>query len=414
MNRLGVLAVLLRLGLATTAQPGALAAAERDPPGANVESVIAVARRLSPDLAAARLEADAASHKVGAAGVLDDPTVTFQAWDVNGRGVGQRWVGVEQQFRLWGKLDLERSAATADAEAARLQSDAAETDLIARVKTVYAQYYATRRAVDLAASVKARVDEALALLRLKYGPTAVEQQDVVKAEIEAATAASDVARREGEAKAAAARLNALIGRGAQAPLAAPRGFRPLRTKLTLAGAQAMARAANPALAATEAQLRSATRTKELTDLNYYPDVTIGADFVQRPSGDNSGMFKLGFKAPLQYEAKDAEQRAAVARLGAAQMRNDAIRIRLDGDVAEAWFGLEAVRKSIRIFEQRQLPPARLSVETARAGFQGGTTDLAVLLDAERRLRALELELLALRVDEQARYAELERLAGGAL
>jgi outer membrane protein TolC len=159
---------------------------------------------------------------------------------------------------------------------------------------------------------------------------------------------------------------------------------------------------------------SATRTKELTDLNYYPDVTLGADFVQRPTGENSGQFKLGFKVPLQYEAKDAEQRAASSKLGAAQMRNEAIRIRLDGDVAEAWFGLEAVRKSIRIFERRQLPPARLSVETARTGFQAGTTDLAALLDAERRLRAVELELLALKAEEQAKYAELERLAGGSL
>ena len=223
-----------------------------------------------------------------------------------------------------------------------------------------------------------------------------------------------MARREGEAKSAAARLNALIGRGAQAPLAAPRGFRALKSKLTLARVQATARAANPTLAATEAQVRSATRTKELTDLNYYPDVTVGADFVQRPSGENSGQFKLGFKVPLQYEAKDAEQRAATSKLGAAQMRDDAIRIRLDGDVAEASFALEAVRKAIRIFERRQLPSARLLVETARAGFQAGTTDLAALLDAERRLRAAELELLALKVEEQSRYAELERLAGGAI
>jgi outer membrane protein TolC len=174
MNRRRIFLVLSGLGVAATVWPWKLSAAESGPPGATVESVVAVARGLSPELAAARLDADAASYKAGAAGVLDDPTLTFQAWDVNGRGVGQRWVGVEQQFRLWGKLDLERSAATAEAEAARHLSDAAESDLIARVKAVYAQYCATRRAVELAASLRARVDESLALLRLKYGPTAVE------------------------------------------------------------------------------------------------------------------------------------------------------------------------------------------------------------------------------------------------
>ncbi len=96
------------------------------------------------------------------------------------------------------------------------------------------------------------------------------------------------------------------------------------------------------------------------------------------------------------------------------MRYDAIRIRLDGDVAEATLGLEAVRKTIRIVEQRQVPPACLSVETAASCFQAGPTDLAAVLDAECRLRAVKFELLKLKVDEQARYAELERLARGSL
>jgi len=390
-------------------------AIERNIPGSTIESVIACARQLSPELAAAALDADAAGHKVGSAGALADPTVTLEAWDVNSRGVGQRRFGVEQEFRLWGKRDLERGVAIADAEAARHQSRAADTDLIARVKTVYAQYGAAHQATELSTGLKRRVDEILAILRMRYGGvTSVDQQEVIKAEIEAATAEADVVRRQGEEKSAAARLNALIGRESQAPLAQPRGFRPLKTKLKLAAVQTLARAANPMLAATDAQVSAATSAKELTDLNYYPDLTLGARYVNRPRGEDSGEFLLGFKVPLQYEAKDAEQRAAGSRLGAAQARSDAIRIRLDGEVAEAWFRLEAVRKAIRILEQRQLPPARLSVESARSGFQAGATELSSVLEVERRLRTIELELLKLKVEEQAEYAELERLAGGKL
>lgn len=408
LRRIAVPALLLSMASAAFA-------VERDAmPGASVESVVAFAKRLSPELAASILDADAAAHRVGAAGVQPDPTVTLQAWDVNGKGVGQVWVGAEQTFRLWGKTDLEKGVASAEADVARHQSHAIELDLIARIKAAYAQYNAAHRGVELSTSLARRVDQLAELLRLRYGASSVSQQEVIKAELEAANAAAEVARREGEEKSAAARLNALIGRAAQAPLAAPKGFPALKGKMTLAGVQELARSSNPQLAATHAQVRSATGTKELTDLNYYPDVTAGANLVQRRNGETSGMFLLGFKVPLQYEAKDAEQRAASASLGAAQARNDALRIRLDGEVAEAWFRLEAIRKALRIFEQRQLPPARLSVETARQGFDAGSTDLATLLDAERRLRAVELELLALRIEEQAKYADLERLAGGPL
>ncbi|WP_442756188.1 TolC family protein [Methylocystis sp. JAN1] len=369
---------------------------------------------MSPELAASVLDADAAAQRVDAAGVQPDPTVTLQAWDVNSKGVGQRWIGAEQTFRLWGKTDLEKGIAAANADAARHQSHAVELDLVARVKSAYAQYAASHRALELSKALKQRVDQLAELLRLRYGASAVNQQEVIKAELEAANAAADVARREGDEKSATVRLNALIGREALAQLAAPKGFPALRTKMTLAAVQELARSSNPQLAATHAQVRSATGTKELTDLNYYPDITAGANLVQRQNGENSGMFLLGFKVPLQYEAKDAEQRAASANLGAAQARNDALRIRLDGEVAEAWFRLEAVRKALKIFEQRQLPPARLSVETAQKGFEAGTTDLAALLESERRLRAVELELLALKSEEQSKYADLERLAGGSL
>lgn len=404
--------VFLWIAIGLSASP--VSGAEKSLPGATAESVVALARRLSPELAAAVLDADAALQRVGAAGVQPDPTITLQAWDVNSKGVGQRWIGVEQTFRLWGKTDLEKGVAQADADASRHQSQAMEVDLVARVKTAYAQYSAAQRAWELSKSLAQRVDQLLELLRLRYGASSVDQQEVIKSELEAANAAADVARREGDVKSSAARLNALIGRDARAPLAAPKGFPALKTKLTLTGVQDLARSSNPQLAATHAQVRSATSAKELTDLNYYPDITAGANFVQRQSGENSGMFLLGFKVPLQYEAKDAEQRAASASLGAAQARNEALRIRLDGDVAEAWYRLEAIRKAIKIFEQRQLPPARLSVETARSGFDAGTTNLATLLESERRLRAVELELLALKVEEQSKYADLERLAGGAL
>jgi len=67
-------------------------------------------------------------------------------------------------------------------------------------------------------------------------------QDVIKAEIEAETAEGDV-RRQGEQKAAEARLNALIGRPSLAPLAAPTELRS--SSLSAYARQALGRSANP-------------------------------------------------------------------------------------------------------------------------------------------------------------------------
>ena len=288
-------------------------------PGATVESVVAYAKRLNPTVAAASLDFDAAVHKIGTAGVLADPTLILEAWDVNRLGVGQRRFGLEQEFKLWGKYGLERDIAQSDADAAKFQGRATVTELIAQVVAAHGEYNAAHEAVGISREIKRRFDEILGLLRSRYGTTSVDQQEVIKAELESATAEGDVVRREGELKSATARLNSLIGRPSLAPLAAPTGFRAAKA-ISLTQAQALARSANPLLALAGAQTNSAAQTKSLTDLNYYPDVTLGAKYVQRPvsnfpSGD-TGEFMLGAKLPLHYEVKDAEQRAAAARCSA--------------------------------------------------------------------------------------------------
>ena len=90
MTRASGIVSLAAIGATTAALWLSPAEAGDQPlPGATVESVVAVARRLNPTVAAA-LDFDAAVHKIGTAGVLADPTLVLEAWDVNSLGVGQR------------------------------------------------------------------------------------------------------------------------------------------------------------------------------------------------------------------------------------------------------------------------------------------------------------------------------------
>src|SRR5260370_7113512 len=123
------------------------AAGDQAMPGARVESVVGLARRLNPTVAAAALGFDAAVHKIGTAGVLADPTLVLEAWDVNSLGVGQRRFGIEQEFKLWGKYGLERDIAQADADAAKFQGRATVTELIAQGIAAHGEYNSPYQAV---------------------------------------------------------------------------------------------------------------------------------------------------------------------------------------------------------------------------------------------------------------------------
>ena len=109
-----IVAALIASGPASAQDVGA--------PGATVESVLALGRRLSPELRAVALDTEAAAARADAAGRLDDPTFRAMSDEVDrtsGPRINKTYLSIEQEVPLWGKLELRRSAALAVVDAAR-------------------------------------------------------------------------------------------------------------------------------------------------------------------------------------------------------------------------------------------------------------------------------------------------------
>ena len=92
------------------------AAPKTTAPGSTVGELVALARQLSPELAAAGLNAEAAVARITSAGALPDPVgrITTDNLDqrnvsMNGRTTQYRLM---QEFPLWGKQDLKRDIAS--------------------------------------------------------------------------------------------------------------------------------------------------------------------------------------------------------------------------------------------------------------------------------------------------------------
>src|SRR6266513_3840116 len=119
-------------------------------PGTTVESVLALGRQLSPELRAAALDTEAAAARADAAGRLDDPTFRAMSDEVDrtsGPRINKTYLTVEQEFPLWGKLDLKRSAALAAVDAARGRELASTVELDEKIKVAFARYYAASQAL---------------------------------------------------------------------------------------------------------------------------------------------------------------------------------------------------------------------------------------------------------------------------
>ena len=131
-----------------------------------------------------------------------------------------------QPLPFWGKRDLKREVAEADAEQAQGRVATTWSELAASVKTSYARYYLVvhnerliREILDLLARL-----ERIALVRYESG--LAPQQDVIRAQVELTTMRGELLMLESEREGLQATLNSLLARKSSAPFAAPERLRP--------------------------------------------------------------------------------------------------------------------------------------------------------------------------------------------
>lgn len=402
----------------------ALAGATAPLPGANVESLLELARNRNPDFAAANHEAQAAEERVYPAGSLPDPTLRTELRDITNQGsdaapsllpnrTGNTKYTLIQPVPFWGKRDLKRGVAAAEAHQASGRAAQSWEELAASIKTLYAQYYVlaeaeklTRELLDLTGSLEK-------ISRARYASGLVPQQDVIRAQVEQTGMRSELVTIENEHHHSMVKLNALLSRPALAPLAEPLALRPLplQARLDYGALEARLRIHNPQLFVAEERVVAATKSRELVYRNRYPDFNLGISPIQVGSKVNEWELMIELNIPLQQESRRSQEREAQFNLSAAESRRESTQNQLLAELAENLSAFESAREVESLTRDNFLPQAELSFKAALAGYENGKVDFATLLDAQRLIRKAKLDLLKAQADEQTRLAEMERLLG---
>jgi len=393
-------------------------------PGARVEELLELARRQNPELAAMGFEAEAARERVQPAGALPDPMGRIELRDPGnqmGNGdfnllparVGSTKYTVTQTIPLWGKRDLKREVAEADATQAQARRSGTWAELAAKVKAAFAQYYLVGQSLKITQELLRLAGSLEQLAQARYADGLVPQQDVVRAQVERTGLRSELLVMETEHHHAAARLNALLRRPPAAPLAEPQALRPLPApaKLDYAALEARLLAANPQLTAQEAQIAAAEKNRELVTKNRYPDLTVGVSPIQTRNRVTEWELMFEVNIPLQQESRRSQEREAAAMAAAARSRKDAVLNQLSAELAENLSALDAARRLETLVATALLPQADLAFKAALAGYETGRLDFATLLDAQRQIRKAKLDRLKAQAEAQFRLAEIERLLG---
>ncbi len=396
-----------------------LPARGQDPPDTlRLAEAVSVARDANPMLAAARLKADAARFRPSQAGALPDPQLTLGVMNrpLSGFGTAEpmtmNTIGLSQRIPWPGTLGFgaDRERALADAE--QLDAAEAERQLVARVTTVYADLAATDRALVIMGGTRELLRDFLTVSQTMYAVGDAPQQDVLQAQVSVARMTEDITVMEQDRVASAARLNALLGRGATTPVPAVEATQPGAELPPADSLMALAAAHRPALLAARERVRAADAGYRQARRALYPDVTVSVQYGQRPQFDDMLSLMVGFAIPLwagkaqlplrhELDAMRADQTAT-----ARDLANETF-ARLTELRADA----ERARRLDALYRNDVLPQARAAVDAARSAYRVGTVDYMTLVESEMTVNRYEIELVRLAAQWRRAVAGIEALAG---
>ncbi|WP_296495233.1 TolC family protein [Rhodoferax sp.] len=411
------LAALLVLG------SPARALAQEAVPGATTESLLTLARERNPEYASMRDEAQAASERVTMAGALMDPKFRIEWMDITKMGeqnptlwpgdVGRTEYTLMQDLPWFGKRDIKKNIAAQEALVSQGRSQGTWAELAAKVKTTHAQRYFLLHTQALTRELLDLTQRLASVAQVRYASGLAMQQEAIRAQVEQTAMQTELLAQAGESRQADARLNALLARPSNAPLAPPERLRPVPTGARLDADALMVRVrqSNPQLFTEASRIRSAELGRDLSLKNRYPDFTLSVTPTQVQSRIAEWSLMLELNLPLQQDSRRAQEREAQAMLSAAQSRREATANQVMADLSENLAGMETALRTERLIQTSLLPQAELTLQAALASYENGRLDFATMLDAQRQVRQARQSRLKAQLEAQMRLAEIEKLVG---
>ena len=424
MKRLLSLAGSVLLALLVLTCPARAQTLESGP--VMLSEILLEARRANPDLEAARARYRSAREIGAQASAFPDPelSLTWSPKPTQTRaGPLDYRVGLKQRIPFWGERGLREERADHMAGALEAAATSAEFDLDLEVRLAFFEWLFAREALAINESNRSLLSQFQRIAEQRYRAGLVPQSDPLKAGVALARVDAMDAGFRRAVENARARVNVLLNRTPDSPLGEPQAP-PLALEVPAYGTLvAAALGARPELRGAQREIAAGQSALDLSRKDYWPDLSLGADYGLVKGGTNPGFAKdgddivsvmVGLNVPIQVGIRSAAVRERSAALAAAQAKADGLAQRVQLEVHEHYTRLAEMREVLALYRERIIPTVQLELDATRQAYSGAKASFLELLDSERSLEEVLMEQArALREYRQSR-ARLQRAVGAPL
>jgi len=394
--------------------------------GATLDDYLRAAALRNPGLQVAYYEWQAAVERVPQVRSLPDPHLSYGYFIESVEtfaGPQRNRLGASQRFPWPGKLGLAAEGATHEADAARHRYEGRKLDLTFRVVDAYAEYYFLGRSIEVTRENVELLTYWEDLTRARYRVGEATYPDVINAQV-ALGKLDDRLRSLGERRAPTmARLDALLDRREPAPLPWPPSLPFEEVAPRDERLREVLEAQNPELLAETAHVTAAERDVALAKKSYFPDVTLGIEWIDTDeragpdrsrTGDDAVIGTLSMNLPIWWPKYGAEVREAEARRTAAHRARRGRVLDLAARLQRVLYQRRDAERKIELYGGALIPKGREALDANFSAYEADRADFGDLLDAQRLLLEFQLVYERALADHAVRLAEVEMLVGEAL
>jgi cobalt-zinc-cadmium efflux system outer membrane protein len=384
---------------------------------------LAYAALNNPGLKAAFNRWKAALERIPQVRSLPDPRFTFAYFinEVETRvGPQQQKVGIMQMFPWFGKLKLQGNAAAEAANAGKQEYDNIKLKLFYRVKNVYYEYYYVTRAISVIKENVQLLEYIESVVRTKYRTGQAAHSDLIKVQVELDKLQDWLKSTEEMVRPVTAQLNAALNRPGTEPLPLPGKIRENIAPPDYSQLVNWLKTSNPELQAIDHLAAKEKIGIKLAKKNYFPDFSIGLDYVLTGNALMPGVMDSGkdpliammtINLPIRFKKIKASIREARARLNSVLNEKEEKENNLLAHLELIYYLFSDSGRKLALYKDALIPRAKQALEVTQAAYEAGKIDFLNLIDSQRTLLGFELAYERALATHLQRLAELEMVVG---
>jgi cobalt-zinc-cadmium efflux system outer membrane protein len=413
-----ILVLIMMATLPAAADPGTTGALGDSP---SLDDYLSYAAKNNAGLQAAHNRWQATAERIEQVSALPEPRLSYGYFveQVETRvGPQEQKIGVSQTLPWFGKRRLEGVAATEEAAAAQQVYEKTKLQLFRHVKAAYYEYWYLAQAVAVTRAHIKLVTNLEGVARTRFKAGTATHSSVIQAQVELGKLDDKLRTMEALRKPIVARLNAALNRSMHHPLPWPHSLPELDASFTDEQAQKWLSQSNPELLRLDHLAKREAAGIKRAKKNYYPDITLGVDYVQTDDALNPDMTDSGkdpiiamvsMNLPIWHGKYRAAERESRLHKAAIEAQHDDAGKRLGADLELALYHFRDANRKIDLYKDTLIPKATQSLKVVQQGFEAGNTSFITWIDAQRLLLEFQLAQQRALADRGVRLAEVEAL-----